>query len=72
MVKNNICRIIIAKSNDTPLGIVTEKDIVLYLYAHADAESLDNIILEKIMTGESRYCKRAKKYSGVCFVNASA
>lgn len=50
MVKYNISRIIIAKSSDTPLGIVTEKDIARYLYTHANSESLDNILLEKIMT----------------------
>lgn len=50
LVKHNISRIIIARSNDIPSGIVTEKDIVRYLYAHADTESLDNIPLEKIMT----------------------
>jgi CBS domain-containing protein len=50
MVRYNISRIIIAKSSDTPLGIVTEKDIARYLYINANSESLDNILLEKIMT----------------------
>lgn len=50
MVKHNISRIIIAKSSDIALGIVTEKDIAYYLYAHAQTESLDNIQLEKVMT----------------------
>lgn len=51
MLRFNISRLVITKVGDNrPSGILTEKDIARFLYAHMHTEALDKIPLDRIMT----------------------
>ncbi|HEY3526855.1 MAG TPA: CBS domain-containing protein [Nitrososphaeraceae archaeon] len=54
LLKYNISRVIILKGrqNEKPAGIVTEKDIVRFLYAEFPRRSLDEIRLDEIITNQ--------------------
>jgi CBS domain-containing protein len=54
LLKYNISRVIILKGrqNKKPAGIVTEKDIVRFLYAEFPRRSLDEIRLDEIITNQ--------------------
>ncbi|HXW12179.1 MAG TPA: CBS domain-containing protein [Nitrososphaeraceae archaeon] len=54
LLKYNISRVIILKDrqNEKPAGIVTEKDIVRFLYAEFPRRSLDEIRLDEIITNQ--------------------
>lgn len=54
LLKYNITRVIILKGrqNKKPAGIVTEKDIVRFLYAEFPRRSLDEIRLDEIITNQ--------------------
>ena len=54
LLKYNISRVIILKGgqNKMPAGIVTEKDIVRFLYAEFPRRSLDEIRLDEIITNQ--------------------
>lgn len=54
LLKYNISRVIILKDRQTdkPAGIVTEKDIVRFLYAEFPRRSLDEIRLDEIITNQ--------------------
>jgi CBS domain-containing protein len=54
LLKYNISRVIIleGRQNEKPAGIVTEKDIVRFLYAEFPRRSLDEIRLDEIITNQ--------------------
>jgi CBS domain-containing protein len=54
LLKYNISRVILLKGrqNEKPAGIVTEKDIVRFLYAEFPRRSLDEIRLDEIITNQ--------------------
>ena len=54
LLKYNISRVIIigGRQNKKPAGIVTEKDIVRFLYAEFPRRSLDEIRLDEIITNQ--------------------
>lgn len=54
LLKYNISRVVILKGrqNEKPAGIVTEKDIVRFLYAEFPRRSLDEIRLDEIITNQ--------------------
>ena len=54
LIKYNISRVIIleGRQNEKPAGIVTEKDIVRFLYAEFPRRSLDEIRLDEIITNQ--------------------
>ena len=54
LLKYNISRVVILKGrqNKKPAGIVTEKDIVRFLYAEFPKRSLDEIRLDEIITNQ--------------------
>ncbi len=48
LLENNISRLIIVE-NGKPVGIITEKDVGLFLFSETTKQGLDDIMINKIM-----------------------
>src|SRR3970040_589601 len=48
LLENNLSRLIVVEDGK-PVGIITEKDIVLFLFSETTKQGLDDIIINKIM-----------------------
>jgi CBS domain-containing protein len=68
LLKYNISRVVILKGrqNEEPAGIVTEKDIVRFLYAEFPRRSLDEIRLDEIITNQQLITVEGGTDVGAC------